>query len=185
MMKIAIDIDDTITNTKELQLIFWKEYIKKYPNKKYNEELPENINHFGDEYIDHFWDEYRIPLAYSITVKKDAKEVINKLREEKHKIIIVTSRSDRKYINHRKNLLNWFKSNNIQIDELYTGIRNKGIFIKEKNIDILIDDDYNHCKETISLGKKAIMFNNKNNKIKNINNWNKIYEYIQNINKKK
>ena len=38
-MKIAIDIDDTLTNTRDNQLRLWKEYITKYPNPNYTEEL--------------------------------------------------------------------------------------------------------------------------------------------------
>ena len=55
-MKIAIDIDDTLTNTRENQLKLWKEFIKTNPNSNYSEELPHNINEFdAGEYIDESW----------------------------------------------------------------------------------------------------------------------------------
>lgn len=179
MMKIGIDIDDTITNTRELQLVFWKEYVTENKNSNYGEELPTNINGFDDEYIDKFWDIYRVPLAYETTIKDGASRVINKLRSENNEIYIITSRPEAKYDDLHTNLLKWFQKNNIQIDKLYTNIRDKGQFVKDNDIDLLIDDDYNHCKKTIELGKKAIMFNNKNNDIININDWDAIYKYIK------
>ena len=50
-MNIGIDIDDTLTNTKELQIKYWQEYFFKKPHSNYTKELPSNINDFGDDYI--------------------------------------------------------------------------------------------------------------------------------------
>ena len=46
-MKIAIDIDDTLTNTRENQLKLWKEYIKQYPNPNYTEEAVKLLTKFS------------------------------------------------------------------------------------------------------------------------------------------
>ena len=50
-MKIAIDIDDTLTNTKDNQIKLWKEYYNKQPKVGFSEQLPSDINEFdADEY---------------------------------------------------------------------------------------------------------------------------------------
>lgn len=61
-MKIGIDIDDTITDTRSLQIKYWKDYIKNYPNESYTENLPDSINGFSDSYVQIFWDIYREQL---------------------------------------------------------------------------------------------------------------------------
>ena len=97
-MKIAIDIDDTLTNTRDNQKRLWKEYINNYPNNDYNEELPYNINEFdAGEYIDKFWELYRYKLSFEATYKQDASTIINKLKEDGHDLCIVTARPDSGY----------------------------------------------------------------------------------------
>ncbi|MGN1338422.1 MAG: HAD hydrolase-like protein [Candidatus Coprovivens sp.] len=179
-MTLGIDIDDTLTNTKEKQKNIWKKYIKKYPTDKYTEKLPDNINSFNDEYISKFWDENRYELSYTTTFKNNASDILKKLHEEGYKICIITSRPDNKYKNLKKELINWFKENNIYTDKIYTNIRNKGIFCKENNIDILIDDSINHIEEAINNNIKAILFNNKKDyKNYQVNNWNDLYQTIK------
>ena len=97
-MKIAIDIDDTLTNTRENQLKLWKEFIKNNPNPNYSEELPHNINEFdAGEYIDEFWKINRYHLSFESTYKQDASTIIDKLKEDGHELCIVTSRPDSGY----------------------------------------------------------------------------------------
>ena len=83
-MKIAIDIDDTLTNTKDQQIILWKDYIIKNPNKNYTIEIPDNINSFDDEYISKFWDTYREQLSFTSSFKENADIITNKLHKDKY-----------------------------------------------------------------------------------------------------
>lgn len=185
-MKIGIDIDDTLTNTREIISKKWLEYILKRPNDNYNKNLPQNINEFGDPYINDFWDEYREELSFNSSYKMDAATTIEKLKNDNHQLCIITSRPEEKYTNLNQRILNELKKNNIQITEIYTGIIDKGLFCLENNIDILIDDSIKHCQRTISLGKNAILFNDdKSYKGFQTTNWNKIYDYINNIKNRK
>ena len=68
-MKIAIDIDDTLTNTKQQQIKLWKKYYNNNPHKDYSEKLPQNINEWGDKYIEDFWDTYRELLSFNSSYK--------------------------------------------------------------------------------------------------------------------
>lgn len=158
-MKIGIDIDDTLTNTKEKQIIHWKEYLKKYPQNKYTEKLPSNINTFGDPYINKFWDEYREELSFNTTFKKDASKVLHTLKSDGHTLCIITSRPDEKYKDLKLRLTKWFKENNIPITIFYTNIKEKALFAKNNNIDLIIDDDLIQCQNALKLNLKAILFN--------------------------
>jgi hypothetical protein len=58
----------------------------------------------------------------------------------------------------------------------------KGIFIKENNIDLLIDDSLKHINSANNLKKKCILFNN----IKDYNglqtdNWIDLYKIIKEL----
>lgn len=180
-MKIGIDIDDTLVNTKEKQIMLWKEYYQKNPNTKYTKELPQNINDFGDEYIDSFWEIYREELL-KVTYKKDCSETLNKLTNDGYKLCIVTSRPKEKYNNLIEQTLKDFEINKIPIQEIHTNIKNKALFCKNNKIDILIDDSIKHCENALKEGITAILFNNNSNyRGYQTNNWKKVYSIIKNI----
>lgn len=178
-MKIGIDIDDTITNTRDLQLKYWKEYVTKNPNGNYTEQLPTTINDFGDDYVQLFWDIYREQLSFQATVKEQVDFVTRKLRNDGHTLCIVTSRPDYKYENLRERLDDLFNKNNIGIDIIYTDVRNKGQFCRDNSIDLLIDDDIKHINSALENNIKAILFNDREDfDGLHCNNWLELYEII-------
>ena len=178
-MKIGLDLDDTIIDTKEKLKIYWKKYYNEYPNKEYSEELPYNINFFGYQYIEDFWNLYREELFYA-KIKKDCSMIINKLQKEGYFIGLITSRPKEKYNNLIKRLEAFLNDNNIYLDEINTNIKNKSIFMKNSDYDILIDDSIIHVSETLKTGKKAILFNKyNNNDIKHTTNWKELYKIIK------
>ena len=183
-MKIGLDIDDTLTNTKEQQIIYWQEYVTNHPKKGYDTNLPTTINDFGDEYVQTFWDTYREELSFNPSFKVNAAKIITKLRKEGHIICIVTSRPDEKYQNLHQRLKEWFAENNIPIDIIYTNIRDKGSFCKDNNIDLFIDDDLKHIIKANSYNIKTILFN-QNNKYDGLQstNWLELYKIIKKIEK--
>ena len=183
-MKIGIDIDDTLTNTKDIQLLYWQEYVTNHPKKGYDTNLPTTINDFGDEYVQTFWDTYREELSFNPSFKVNAAKIITKLRKEGHIICIVTSRPDEKYQNLHQRLKEWFAENNIPIDIIYTNIRDKGSFCKDNNIDLFIDDDLKHIIKANSYNIKTILFN-QNNKYDGLQstNWLELYKIIKKIEK--
>ena len=171
-MKIGIDIDDTICNTKVLQIDCWKEYFNNNKCDRFTEELPSNINSFGDPYIDLFWDTYR-ETFFSPELKSNVSEVINRLQSKGVECYIITSRITEKYDNLVERLDNWLKSNNINMDGIYTGIKDKAKFLVDNNIDVLIDDDIRHYNKVSEVGKIGIHFNEDMT-------WEKVEEIINN-----
>lgn len=182
-MKIGIDIDDTLTNTKDIQKIYWLKYYQQNPQDGYSENIPTTINDFGDQYIEKFWDTYRQELTYKPSFKENCSQIINKLNKDGHILCIITSRPNNKYKNLLQETKKWFKKNNINISIIYTDVRDKAEFLVKNNIDLLIDDNINHCQKAINLGKKAILFNNipKYNNLQT-DNWLDLYNIINNLN---
>lgn len=180
-MKIAIDIDDTLTNTREKQQECWINFVKTHKTDKYTEEIPENINRFGEAYIDLFWDESRNEL-FNPGFKENADKVTKKLKEDGHIIYILTSRPDKKYKNLKNMLQDMFNNANISYDYIITDIKEKGLYIKNNNIDILIDDDINHINDAINYQRYGILFNDKKDYNGYIcNDWLKLYDIINMI----
>ena len=184
-MKIAIDIDDTITNTKENQIKLWKEYIKKNPNPNYNTKLPNNINEFNSgKYIDTFWDTYREQLSFHSIYKKDVGTIIDKLKKDGHEVCIVTSRPDNKYKDLKQRIYNGLRENNINIENIYTNALDKGIFCKQNNFDLLIDDNIKQIKSAHNNNILGILFNlNKTYKGLQTTKWKELYKIIKELNK--
>ncbi len=178
-MKIGIDIDDTLTNTKELQADYWKEYYLNNPMDGYNEDIPQNINTFGFTYIEKYWDLYREELFYP-SFKENASKVIKRLKEDGHELCIITSRPSYKYKDLHKRLHTWFKENDIPIETLCTNIKNKGHYCKKKKIDLLIDNDIAQIEEANKYHVKTIMFgDNKDYNGLKANNWLELYDIIK------
>ena len=182
-MKIAIDIDDTLTDTKDNQIKLWKEYIHNNPNPNYTEELPNNINEFdAGEYINNFWDTYREELSFKSPYKKDVAAIINKLKDDRHELCIVTSRPDEKYVNLKNKIILSLKLNKINIDKVYTNVRIKGAYCKEHNFDLLIDDNLKQIENANTNGIKTILFNyNPQYKGLQTTSWKKIYNIIKEL----
>ena len=180
-MRIGIDIDETLVDTMKLIKVYWQDYIKKYPCSRYNSTIPDNIySGYDDNYITTFWDLYREDLKYP-PIRKNAVKVLKELKKD-NELCIITSREKNKYKDLVKNLDKWLKENNIEVDYIYTDIRNKGIFSKENNIDLLIDDSIEHIKEADNLGVKTIMFNSKKHDVKKqTDNWLDLYEIIKEL----
>lgn len=154
-MKIAIDIDDTIVSTRELIEVVWKEYAIR---RNLPLEVPDNMNNgWNDKVINEFWDEYRENL-FSPEVKYYAKEAISYLRSKGNYIVILTSRPSFKYRFLRTRLLSYLAENEIYVDEIVTGIIDKGKYMKENNIDVLIDDTINNVLSAQANEKIGVLF---------------------------
>lgn len=179
-MKIAIDIDDTLTNTKQQQIKLWKKYYNNNPHKDYSEKLPQNINEWGDKYIEDFWDTYRELLSFNSSYKDNVSEVIDKLLQDGHQLYIVTSRPQYKYNNLISKIKKALNDNKIHIDNIYTDIYDKGKFCKDNKFDLLIDDDIKHIKSAQKNGIKTILFNEyKNYDGVQATTWKEVYKKIK------
>lgn len=148
-MKIIIDIDDCVCNTKDCDFNFGYIY-----NKKRNP-LDNNLyepNHFVMAQIFNFNkdEETKFYLNQKKYVMKKtamfpnffAKEVINTLKKEGHEIIFLTSRNSFFWNNNAKKYAKkWLRKFKFKYDKLVTDCEDKEKYCIENNADLLIDDN--------------------------------------------
>ena len=194
-MKIGIDIDDTTFLTVKSMLKYadiFEEEISGVPTNRDSFGLIKNRYYlkafYGwDEKTKFaFFDKYYKNVLEECTMLPNANKTIQKLKEEGDTIHFITARlmnikdCDTEAIT-RKSLENF----NIPYDSLNLHISDKLTFCKEHQIDILIEDSYETCKELIDNGIKSILMTTKMNtdietkEIVRVNNWDEIYKEIQ------
>lgn len=181
-MTIGIDIDDTITKTAECLL----PYVAKYFSLDLNYLIENNYNYnnLPEEYIDKFYEfglstfERAIPL---VKVKDKAKEVINKLKEDGNRIVIVTARTNKFYSDAYKISSEQLDNFGITYDKLICSFDKRTACIEE-NIDLFIDDTIGNLDSVYDVVKDVLLFNSNVNFLsdvdyKRVYNWDEVYNY--------
>ncbi len=183
-MNIAVDIDDTITNTYETLLpliaihynLDLKKLWKTLPSYKELSKLPDY-----DKFIK---DHYHI-LANIVDVKKDAIEVLRQLRLEGNKIYIITARNTEEYGNPYKISYDFLTKKGIPFDKLITNVDNKGMKCISEGIDVFLDDSTKNCKSALKYNINTYQFKTQfvsgDPNIKKINSWNDFYKAIHKL----
>ena len=193
-MNIGIDIDDTLSETFETLLPYAQKYTIEDLKRQSKVNIDGNLtNHF---YIVHingwneqeaiaFWEKNYAEILKNVNIKKFAAETINKLRNKGHKIYIITSRWEMRVDNVRLITEKWLKDNNIEYDALFLNAEDKLSIAKENNVDIFIDDSFNHCERIVDNSDiKVYMMNSKVNeklnhdKIRRVFSWPEVYDLI-------
>lgn len=134
-MRIGIDIDDTITNTSG--------YVKELLIKNNLVGINSNFDNYTKEEIIKFDTLIRDNIEEVMSnckLNKNAKEVIEKLYK-KHKIYLITARTNDFSDNLYQITLDYLKKNGILFHELLFGYEEKKEICIEKQIDIMIDDN--------------------------------------------
>ena len=159
-MIIGIDIDDTITNTTDKI----NEYLSKHVGKKRSEMSIEAYREFARKYT--------IEIHKNVSLKKDAKEVIDYLRSIGYKIYIITLRGIEDNPRIVENTLEYLKNNNINYDKIFFKVYQKGLFCKENNISLMIDDYDRNINDCIVNSVKYLQFG------KDVSSWKEIKNMI-------
>lgn len=194
-MKIGIDLDDTTFITVKSML--------KYADK-FEEEISgvtTNRDSFGliknryylkvlygwDEKTKFdFFDKYYKNVLEECTIMPNADKTIKRLKEEGDTIHFITARlmnikdCDTEAITKES-----LKKYNIPYDSLNLHISDKLSFCEKNEIDLLIEDSYETCRELTENGIKSILMTTKMNAdidvqgIVRVNNWDEIYKEVE------
>lgn len=151
-VKIAVDIDDTILCTKELEELYWEEFIKTNPNI-----APDRGYKWGDPELALFWRLYREKMAFG-EVKPHVQESLNKLLGANFEVDLLSARPLDKYSSLKKRLVEYFESKGINYNYMNLGFHSKKEFLKEHEYDILIDNDMKYISEAESVGVIPILY---------------------------
>lgn len=186
-MNIGIDIDDTLVDSTKNMIDKIGLYDKSGEVEKHIEEIMSG--EIPTENIRKFMNTYLLDLTKTIRVKKDAIEVVNRLKNKGHKIILITSRNDEECKGLEKYTLEYLKKNNLIYDKIFLNSRDKAKVCIENDIDIMIDDSIKHCNNVSSTGIITFLFNSLINKgkktsLKRVNNWRQLEKEINKIEEK-
>ena len=178
-VKIAVDIDDTILSTKELEEYYFKEFLDNNPdidpNKKYK---------WGDSELALFWKLYREKMAFG-AFKPYVSDTFNTILSNNYIVDLLSARPIDKYAHLKKRLVEYFEDNNINYNYLNLGFYSKKEFLEEHHYDILIDNDLKYIKEAESVGVVPILFGNDTSYSGyQTDNWSEIPNMVDNIVKK-
>ena len=164
-MKIAIDIDDTLTKVD--RVTYPQQYILE---NNLNFKLVDPDAHALSEIFDWTYDDaFSFVRAGGVIVfthapaRDGAKEVIQKWRAAGHHVTILTARSQDWFADPEGLSRTQLEKNQIPYDEIVAGVYEKGKYCKEHGIEILIEDNFEICKTAQELGIKTLMFLDKHN----------------------
>lgn len=193
-MNIGIDIDDTISETFETLLPYAQKYTIEDLKRKSEINMNQNfldhfyivyMNEWDEEEAKGFWDKYYGEILRKVNIKQFASESINKLKQEGHKIYLITARWDIPNDNIQEITKQWLIENNVEYDELIINASDKLQLIEEKNIDVFIDDSFKNCKNIAeNSNTKVYMMTSRVNgsfnheKITRVYSWPEIYDLI-------
>lgn len=170
-MKIGIDIDETLTDTKKS----FYEVLKKH-QIKFDEEYNDWYKRETAQFI---VNNYLEEIIENAKLKSHAKEILDKLYNLGYELIIITARSNRYSKNIIKITNNLIEENKLKISKIYFCQCNKSDIAKEIGIDLMIDDNievfHNMQKEKID----CILFGDK------IKTWIEVFDYIMEKRKEK
>lgn len=151
-IKIAVDIDDTLLCTKELEEFYWQEFLKSNPEIDPNKQYA-----WGDPELALFWKLYREKMAFG-KVKPCAQKSLQQLLDNNYQVDLLSARPLDKYASLKKKLVEYFELNGIQYNYMNLGFHSKKEFLEEHKYDILIDNDLRYIKEAESVGVIPILF---------------------------
>lgn len=169
-MKIGIDIDDTMTFIKddlfEAACIYDKSLGNSGKPVYDNYYIGKMFNWNKEEYR-YFMGEVRKNVVMNAKLRSGLIEVLTKLRELGHEIIIITARTNYYYKDPYNMTISWLKKESIPYDKLILGSINKKKDCINEDIDIFLDDDIDNCLNVNAAGIKTYIMDNVDNYLEN------------------
>ena len=164
-MKIAIDIDDTLTKVDRVTPS--QQYITQngLPFQLVNPDAHaiRDIFDWTQEDVMRFIWSGGGQIFTNAPARQGAKEVIEGLRKAGHHVTILTARSGDWFSDPITLSREQLERNQIPYDELVVDVYEKGKYCVEHEIEVLIEDNFEICKLAQELGVKAVMFLDKHN----------------------
>ena len=173
-------MDDTICRTTE---------IVQDRLEQYSQELginPLDIMN-DDELQKNFFAIYAEDIYSHAEIKRNVASVLRRLRSKGNEIYIFTSRGN-EFSSSNTNAYDvtkkWLEENQIEVDEIITNVHgeHRAEVIRDNNVDIMIDNDPYNYKNLIALGKKCILFDDRERyalKDNYVTNWLDVEKYIE------
>lgn len=181
-MNIGIDIDDTLTNTNEASEEYVLKYEREHPNIK--------LDHYklirgklDTPELKKFFSENVRSICDNVSIKENAKKIIDKLRNEGNKIYFITARSNTYFNDAYKYVEDYLKKNDINYDKIITSHTYKVQICKDEEIDFMFDDGIDTIESLNKNNIKGAVFTSRLNKdietsSDRVSSWLELYDYI-------
>ena len=191
-MNIGIDLDGVVFDTET----YFRAYADLYDLENNGGGLidksqgkVQNRFAWSKELMDNYLYNYIEPIEEEAPLMPLVKIVLKRLKELGHKLIVISSRgiidpNGMKIANRR------FKEEGLVFDKILSGQESKLQFCKNENIDVMIDDLYEHIDYLSNNGIKCFYFRSKGMKIVDrnnvieVDNWAQILKEIIKMNQK-
>jgi uncharacterized HAD superfamily protein len=161
-MNIGFDIDDTLTNGKLFAQKFYEE-LERISDKNKKQNLLKNTFKKVKKLAGEVMHNFKQQFLKNVPISEDAKLVLEELKEQGHRIFIITKRFSNKPYERSIKLLT---KNKLPYDKLIINAGNKLQACKDNNIDLFIDNSTSICDNLNKNGIKAYVINTYYNKQK-------------------
>ena len=163
-MRIGIDFDDTIVNTKEIVRKFMDRY---------------NVENFKDEEEKTvFYKKYIEEITKQLTLKLGVVESLNRLKRD-NELFLITARGTYYSSNLPKLTLEYIKKNKIPVEEIYFDCIIKVDKCLELGIDLFIDDLVSNCLPVREFGIRTLLFDNEYEGLETVRNWQEVEKVVE------
>ena len=186
-MKIGLDIDGVIIDSER----GFKVSAELFSLEHFGEDrlVDNSVAHVEERY--NWPDEYKKKWHYECLTKvaeesnfmPGAIEVIKRLKDMGHELVIITARGG--FVPRMKDIaLEQFEKAGLKFDDYHFVVHEKGKLCKEIGIDVMIEDEYNNCLKVANEGITTLYFRDVKMKkiekenVKEVNNWGEIYKYF-------
>lgn len=189
-MNIGIDIDDTLSNSFELEFPWAQKFdievlgntgdVKNYGKIEDHNYIETMYSHWTEEQTNLFWEKYFMKAISEAMPKAYASEVIQKLQKEGNKIIIITSRFE---VIKNETIVEdtsrkWLEKNNIPYDKFILNAQDKLKVAMEEKVNLFIDDSIDHCKKIQTGGIKTLLYTSVMNQGVEVPNLERVYSWL-------
>ncbi len=186
LYKFGFDIDGVLTDEGNNENNIWHKSFRDHFGDK--AQKVSNSYDFREAYdlpdsvIEEFLNKNKDKIFSSVPPYREAIDFLKNLKNQGHKIILITARHEE----FRETTEKWLNRNNIPYDKLYHD-EDKAPLALNENLKIFIDDHLDNVKEIKSAGIPALLFTRdhnlnatENEYTARVDNWQDIKEYIYN-----
>ena len=170
-MRIGIDFDNTLVNTKELS----KKYLDLY--------MPgNNLESYHDLPVEEsvkFFDKYHIEITKNLEVFEGVKEAFDYFKKNNIETVLVTARGGNGATSIIEPTKEFLKKNNLNFDKLIFSTDVKGDACANENLDLFIDDLETVLEDVNDKGVNVLLFGDKSTKFDYALNWAEVINYLE------
>lgn len=170
-MKIGIDFDNTLVNTKELSKKYLDEYL---PNN--------NLDSYHDLPLDKsldFFNKFHIEITNNLKLKDGVKEAFAYFEKNNIETVLITARGGNGVESIIEPTKDFFKKHNLKFNKLVFMTDVKGNACLENKVDLFIDDLETVLEEVNEKGVNVLLFGDKSTKFDYALNWNEVINYLE------